>query len=220
MMAYRPYWDVDVCIYQQHYQVACVIITSTNPITPGSNINKGLNQCVYTCAFEMLNQDFEAFAEIYEQVMKESEGRAVITVDLDGSDGNQWKSMTYSPLFFINVIVSCLVCLVMIVLNTINLALIVSRGKTHMKIWILISTLLLISGVVGDVGFVDFNCFMQVLPYRACNIFSAMRPAFVFAAVNLLSYSYLDAVKMHVGGINLIPSKFWCFVRSVSPTWP
>jgi uncharacterized membrane protein len=209
MMGYRPHWDEDVCKYENEYKASCVIITSTNPYTPGSNLNKGLNQCTYSCAFEMLYTEFQQFAGDYKTYMTETLGQGVVTVDLDGTDGNAWKEMAYSPLYLINISLSGLVCVVMIVGNIINLVLIRLRRKTHMKVWIIICILLLMSGVVGNIGFVDFNCYLQVLPYRACNIFSAIRPAFVFSAINLLSFTFIDAVKMHVGGPKLIPSKFW-----------
>lgn len=209
MMAYRPYWDIDVCNYEQLYNVSCVIMPSTNPNTPGSNFNKGFNQCTYKCAFEILYTDFQAFAKAYKTLMEESLGTANVTVDLDGTDGNSWKEMAYSPLYMINTTLSGLVSLFMIISNMINIILIRLHKKTHMKSWIIICTSLMFSGVIGVLGFVDFNCFLQVLPYRACNIFSALRPAFVFAPINILCFTFIDAVKMHVGGPKLIPSKFW-----------
>lgn len=212
MMAYRPYWDLDVCNYENNLGVTCIIITSTNPYTPGSNINKGFNNCTYSCAFEMLYPDFQAFAEEYKLLMEATNNTAQVTVNLDGSEGNQWKSMVYSPLYMFTIVFGGLCCVAFIVWNLINNIRIRIYGLEKYKRWIWTTSLIICSGIVGIVGFADFNCFLQIMPYRMCNVFSGVRPPFVYAASNLFTFGLMEAIKDQVGQVEYkLPKRFWIY---------
>lgn len=224
MMPFRPNWDIDVCKYQE-LGVTCVIVTGTTLYVPGFIIVKGYNNCTYTCAMDLNYPDFAELATLLGNVSAASNYTTSIYVEIDNSDGNEWKEMSNSAIFYIMQILGGIVSIYAISFN-INDILLATGCKTttkgssekinfdwrHLRNQLFIASLLLIAGILGLPGFLDFTCFRQIMPHRACNVLTSSRISFIFGACWFLIF-----VMMELGTVTTeinygIMKRFWGYI--------
>lgn len=210
LMPFRPNWDIDVCMYN-NLGVSCVIVTDTSPYVPGFIIVKGYNECKYTCALSVSYPEFEQLANLYVNTTIASNFTQFLMIDIDSTDGNEWKEMSDSAPFYLVQILGGLSCLVILGWNCYTLARLSSLQGMQLRNHIVIATFLIISGVLGILGFVDFTCFRQLMPHRACTVLTSSRITFIFGPCWFLIFIMMETAKASLKIEYGISDKTWLF---------
>lgn len=197
MMRFRPNWDIDVCKYQD-LGAKCVIVEGTTYFVPGFIIIKGDNNCNYNCAVDMNAGDFALLMEIYHNFTIASNYRTYLHIEVDSSDGNQWKEMSNSALIWLTQIPGGMESIIITIWSIYELVRIRTYPDLKMLGATVVCSLLLSSGLLGIVGFIDFDCLRQVMNHRVCNFFTSARISPIFSACYWLVFLMMETGKISV----------------------
>ncbi len=198
MMPFRPNWDIDVCRYLE-YGALCVVVAGTTTTVPGFIMVKGYNDCYYDCAFDMNYPDFTELALLLGNVSTASGGTESIYVTLDSSDGNDWKTMSDSGAFYALQILIGITSILVSVSGLVDITIIAAHYRFELRNNLIIACYLVMAGLLGVPGAVDFTCFRQLMPHRACNVLTSSRISFIFGACCLLIIVMIEVSRVSVG---------------------